>query len=423
MRDSFVRHQRLNSFHKRSDAVIGKIDPTHKEVTVIGAGISGLLIADALKTKGYQVEVLESAPRVGGLLESKQTHLGLVECAAHSFLMTDAMVKHFEEIGITPISVNPKAKARYIYRNGKPQRMPLTFVEILRTLFQYLRRKPILSPTASFEAWGLHHLGEAATRFLIAPFVTGVFAATPQELDFRLAFPKVKQKEKKQMMTLPGGLESWALALRTRLHENIQLNRAVTTLRKIKNIVIATPAPQAANLLRATHPKLAELFEQIPYAPLITITVFAKSLDFGRKAPRGIGVLIPRGEGVRILGVLYNSSAFIGRVRNSDTTSLTVMLGGTTDPEALTLTDSQIEALLKKELNQVLGWSGESFELHITRWKNAIPIYGPRLRAALDTATAELTLQQPGLLLCGNWTGNVSLRGILSDVLTLNRNL
>jgi protoporphyrinogen oxidase len=113
----------------------------------------------------------------------------------------------------------------------------------------------------------------------------------------------------------------------------------------------------------------------------------------------------------------------MGRVVSSETVSLTVMLGGTTDPEAMTLTDSQIEALLKNELHQVLGWVGESFELHITRWKNAIPIYGPHLRVALDTAAAEFAQQKPGVLLCGNWTGNVSLRGILSDTLTLNRNL
>lgn len=397
--------------------MIGRIDPTQKKVTVIGAGISGLLVAYTLKKKGYEVTVLEAGNRVGGLLQSTHSPHGLVESAAHSFLMTDAMVDHFSEIGITPIPV--KTKARYIYRNGKPRRLPLTFFEILGTLFRYLRKKSALSDHSTFKQWGMHHLGEAATKYLIAPFVTGVFAATPEELEFRLAFPKSPKKEKKRMMTLPGGLETWALELSKALAGNIHLSHPIQDLPEGCNVVIATPTAQAAVLLRSVAPQASSLIQKIPYAPLITMTVFVKNEDFRSKVPSGIGVLIPRGEGLRILGVLYNSSSFEGRIRDSKRSSLTVMLGGTTDPNALQLSDAEIEKILRLELNQLLGWSGQDLEIHTTRWQSAIPIYGPDLRLALDCTARELSSLPPGILVAGNWTGNVSLRGILSDVLEL----
>jgi protoporphyrinogen/coproporphyrinogen III oxidase len=403
--------------------VIGKLDSSQRTVTVVGAGISGLLIARVLKRRGYQVTVRESSDRVGGLIQSIPTPDGLVETAAHSFLMTEPMVQHFKELGLHPIPVKPQSKARYIFRDGKARRIPLRFFEILKTLWQWFRPKPKLPDTATLAEWGRHHLGEAATRYLIAPFVTGVFAATPEELQFRLAFPKATKKEKKKMMTLPGGMESWVSALAQELKEEIHLNSAVTELPRTGNVILCTPTDVTRTLLTETHPEIAQALAQITYAPLITITAFAQADDFDPKPPKGVGVLIPRDQGLRILGVLYNSSSFADRVANQDLVSLTVMLGGTTDPDALLFTDDQIRTLMLQELKTLVGYCGNDLVLNIHRWKSAIPIYGKELNQAIAVAESQLAAQTPGLVLFSNWTGKVSLRGLLSDILAIEGTL
>jgi hypothetical protein len=51
----------------------------------------------------------------------------------------------------------------------------------------------------------------------------------------------------------------------------------------------------------------------------------------------------------------------------------------------------------------------------VRRWERAIPLYGDELRAARDAATAGWC-SQPGRLLFGNYTGEVSIRGMIERV-------
>jgi oxygen-dependent protoporphyrinogen oxidase len=68
--------------------MIGSLDTTRREVTVVGAGIAGLLAAYALDKKGYEVTLLEERERAGGLIETQRTDYGIAERAAHSLLLT-----------------------------------------------------------------------------------------------------------------------------------------------------------------------------------------------------------------------------------------------------------------------------------------------------------------------------------------------
>ena len=56
--------------------------------------------------------------------------------------------------------------------------------------------------------------------------------------------------------------------------------------------------------------------------------------------------MIPRSESYRMLGVLFNSSAFENRVNSEEFVSMTYMFGGTEDPTALELSDVEIEKII-----------------------------------------------------------------------------
>ena len=399
--------------------MIGKLNPNDKRVTIVGAGISGLLIGYALKRKGYQVTIHEKTNRCGGLIETKHTPYGIVETAAHSILVNQTVKSLLDELGVEAIGVNSDAKARYIFRKGKMRRMPLNILEIIQTLIRFFSKPKLTKPLSALtlSEWGNAYLGHAATEYLLAPFTTGVFACHPKELNTQLSFPKLlptsphlslfqhlralrknPKSDRGQMMVFKNGTQELIQKLEAQLKENIIFNSAVHDLNSIEgNLVLSVPAVD------------------IQYSPLITATVFMPLSAFPRKAPKGVGVLIPRGEGLRILGVLFNSSAFEGRSLKPDHASLTVMLGGTSDPEVLQLNESEIRTIIESNLKTLFHTQEPASHMEITKWSKAIPVYSFNLYQYITHLDKEYCTT-PGKVVFTNFSGQVSIRGMIETI-------
>ena len=286
--------------------MIGTLNTSDNRVTIIGAGISGLLIGYTLKRKGYQVTIHEKSNRVGGLIQTKHISHGMVETAAHSILVNEEIQKFMNELGVELLSINPDSKARYIYRNGKMRRMPLTIFEIFSTLFHFFS-KPKLPKSLdqlTLEEWGHAYLGKAATRYLLGPFTAGIFACLPSDLNAKISFPKLiptsinlslfqhfrslrkgPKTKRAQMMVFKNGTEDLILKLHQALKNEIKLNSNIDDYQTIDgNLILSIPA------------------QDIDYSPLVTATVFISKNAFTKRSPKGVGVLIPRGENIRMLG-------------------------------------------------------------------------------------------------------------------------
>jgi oxygen-dependent protoporphyrinogen oxidase len=400
--------------------MIGTLNTSDKRVTIIGAGISGLLIGYILKKKGYQVTIHEKSNRVGGLIQTKHISHGMVETAAHSILVNEEIQKFMDELGVELLSINPDSKARYIYRNGKMRRMPLTIFEIFSTLFHFFSKPKLTKPLdqLTLEEWGNAYLGKAATQYLLGPFTAGIFACLPSNLNAKLSFPKLipssgkislfqhlrslrkKPKTKRaQMMVFKNGTEDLILKLHQALKSEIQLNSNIHEHQSIEgNLILSTPSPE------------------IEYSPLVTATVFISKNAFTKKEPKGVGVLIPRGENIRMLGCLFNSSAFSGRVNQEQETSLTVMYGGTSDPTALQIQDADLKTLIDQELRQLLGTNAAPAHIEITKWPKAIPIYSSKLTEYIQHLSQTFS-SKPGKMVFTNFSGQVSIRGMIETTL------
>jgi oxygen-dependent protoporphyrinogen oxidase len=224
------------------------------------------------------------------------------------------------------------------------------------------------------------------------------------------------------MFALKGGMESLIKALVTAQGTTLKLNAPLTDLAALResgaNIIVATDAATAGALLTPPlPPALAKRLAALEYVPLLTATVFVKKTRLTR-FKEGVGVLTARDQGVRALGILFNSSAFPGRVAlGSDLVSLTVMYGGALDQAAVSESDDRVRAWIVEDLSTLLGFTGsgpESLEhVHITRWKRALPHYTRDLRALWPELAAALP---PGVAVFGNWTGQVSLRGMVESL-------
>lgn len=402
--------------------MIGTLNTEDKRVTIVGAGISGLLIGYALQKKGYQVTIHEKSNRCGGLIQTKQTPYGIVETAAHSILVNETVQEFLDELNVEMLSVNPDSKARYIFRDGKMRRMPLSLFEIFKTLFHIFKKPKLNKPLGelSLEDWGNAYLGSAATQFLLTPFTAGIFACHPSELNAKLSFPKLvptspnislfrhlrslkkKTKTKRpQMMVFKYGTEDLIKKLELKLKDQIVYHSTINDLQSIQgNLILSVPA------------------HDIEYSPLVTATVFIAKKSFHQKLPQGVGVLMPRNEKIRMLGCLFNSSAFTGRTKDDSHISLTVMYGGTSDPAALMLSEAELKSTIHQELTQLFEIHAAPTHIEITKWQRAIPIYSAELNRYIDKLSKTFC-STPGKVIFSNYTGQVSIRGMIETIQNL----
>jgi oxygen-dependent protoporphyrinogen oxidase len=428
--------------------VIGTLDPRKKEILIIGGGFSGLIAAERLDRAGWEVTLME-AGRAGGLIKTTHTEFGIVEAAAHSFLATPTIRELCEDLGVELQSVKPDSKARYIYRDGQLRRFPLTIWEAFKTFLRayfMLAAKPGTPAATDLESWGRRHVGRAAVDYLLTPFVRGIYGARPRELSVPAAFPRLSvprghsllsfmlfkmlrgrkdarsgaQAARPKMMAPTKGVGDLVERLRdrvagrlgSRFHENRRLEELPPY---IDNLMLCVPAPEAARLLDAHDAKLASALREVPYAPLISATVF-----FARSAVpkhvRGVGVLVPERETDRAcLGILFNSSSFQGRVTDTERfVSFTVMLGGTSGASLVGHSDHDLRELAATEAQALLGIRAKPLGVFLNRWQRAVPIYGPEVQRAWDAARVGWC-SKPGRLLFGNYAGQVSLRGMVDS--------
>ena len=78
------------------------------------------------------------------------------------------------------------------------------------------------------------------------------------------------------------------------------------------------------------------------------VTVVALAWPGGPWAPKGFGALVPRGEGIRSLGVLYPSSLFTGRAPAGSVLT-TSFLAGALDPVIADLPDAEVVEIATRE--------------------------------------------------------------------------
>lgn len=428
------KYQKRVFFHKRF-SMLGNLSPQQKKVRIVGAGINGLLIAYFLKRRGFKVELNEAADRAGGVIQTSVCTHGMIERAAHSLLVSAEISEFFKEIGVALVPVNPDSKARYIYRNKKMRRMPLDFCEVFQTLLHFFRRpKQALNfQSATLKDWGHAYLGEAATKYLLSPFITGIFACSPAELNAKLAFSKLvppspflslfrffRSKPKTarpQMMTPLHGMQALVDRLSELLKNELHLNSPIQSLPAEENLILTLPTAAISKLLAKDDPASAQLLLQVRYAPLITVTCFYHQSAF-LKIPKGVGVLIPRQEGLRMLGCLFNSSSFPGRTTSSEILSFTAMYGGTLDAEALSLSDDDLNNLLDIEMKTLLSCQSGPLSAHITRWNRAIPVYSNELKVARDALISGFCAV-PGQIIFSNYSREVSIRSSIEALLHL----
>ena len=429
--------------------LLGNLDSTKREVTIVGAGIAGMLAAYQLDKQGYIVTLLESSPRAGGLIQTRQAQHGIAETAAHSLLASPAVKELCDELGVELREVRKDSRAKFIVRDGRLRRFPLNLKEVGGILKRMaFARSPNDEKGMTLEAWARRHLGESALQYLLTPLVRGIYGVQPRELGVAAAFPgllvepgstlfgKIARKAfSRSPKKISGGkkgsgpmvaplnsmsdlVERLEQRLEQRLGERFRKGVTVDSVPDAPNVIIATPTNAAAILIEPESPELSRMLREVHYTPLVSVTAFVDRAACP-SIVKGVGALVPESENRHCLGILFTSSSFEGRVSDDNRfASYTVLLGGTSNPQLVNATDDEIKWEIRHELAGLLGLEGEPIEVVITRWPRAIPQYSTELPRLWETAKATWC-SRPGRLLFGNYTGQVSLRGMIESVASM----
>ncbi|MBD2751744.1 protoporphyrinogen oxidase [Spirosoma validum] len=433
-------------------------------VGIIGAGISGLTVAYELQKRGVDYQLWEAADRPGGYIQSRRdqsnnqpadaTGQYLRELGPNSLLGDADLLFWLDELGLTPdiLFSKPVSKARYIFRNGRYQKLPSGPISLLfggffswKTKLAILRERnnKTLSPQAestqgeTLAQFFRRRFSDEIVEYALGPFVAGIYAGDPEQLLVSETFPVLLQYEKEYGSVLRGliknqsatgrrhsfsfreGMQMLPDALAAKL-TGLSLNDPVQRIQKstdgwrvesrsgiktVDQLVITTPTNVAAKLTGSIYPELASKLSQIAYPPMTAVHSVYKRTDVQHPLD-GFGGLNPKIEGRFSSGHIWSSSVFDGRCPE-DEVLFTTFVGGEANPDNARLPDEDVFSRVHQELVEGFGVKASKPVFRaIQRWEYAIPQYNAHITAVKRPVQ---TVEVDSLYVCANWYGGVSL--------------
>jgi oxygen-dependent protoporphyrinogen oxidase len=168
---------------------------------------------------------------------------------------------------------------------------------------------------------------------------------------------------------------------------------------RFDRVIVALPAPAAAQVLRMASPELSAELAAIQYSSSITVGL-GYDRHVRQSLPPGFGFLVPRSEGKKLLAATFVHNKFPHRAPE-DRALLRCFFAGRNAEDVWQLSDDQIIGIVRAELQQILGLHAEPLFARVYKWKSAMAQYGVGHLERLERIE-RLRQDLPGLALAGN---------------------
>jgi oxygen-dependent protoporphyrinogen oxidase len=398
-------------------------------VVVVGGGITGLAAAWTLERaarSGADVQpwVIEASPRLGGKVLTERVGGFVIDAGPDSFLTTKPWALDLcREVGLADRIVYPQPPRRVyvLYRRRLHPLPDLAGVlprgagAVVRSrLFSWpekvrLALEPLVPPErdgadTSVGAFFRRRLGQAAVDRLVGPLLRGLYGGDPEHLSLTATVPHYREMVRRHrsllgalratpagdggpaFATLAGGLGELVDRLAAELRRTtVRTGCRVEALQRTGTgyrvrlaggedvtadaVVVATPAAQAAALLRSVAPQAAEVLEQVRYACAVVVSVGWAQEQVAR-LPAGHGYLVARGEPVRHVACTWSSAKWPQRAPPGY-----VLLRFYAGADLCGASDDALAAAVLEDARSVLGQRGSPVLVRIHRWEQALPHY------------------------------------------------
>ncbi|MDE3167327.1 MAG: protoporphyrinogen oxidase [Acidobacteriota bacterium] len=431
-------------------------------VLIIGGGISGLATAYYLAKRGVASTILESRPRLGGVIRTERVEGCTLEAGPDSFLSAKpAALELIRDLGMSGevIGSNDHLRVTFVRKNGRlvplpdglmmmvPTRiLPLVTTPLLslrtktRMGLELLRSPKMRAGDESVADFVREHYGQEAVDYLAEPLLSGIYGGDPRQLSVRAVLPRFVELSQQYgsltrgvlasrakapkppggapaplFRTLKGGLGDLvdAVARAIAPHATVRTARAETIERtatgyrvraggdwiEASHLVLACEAHSAAQLIADMDGPSAEILAGVGYSSSMTVAIGYRAADFARP-PAGFGFLIPKKERRRLVACTWVGTKFPYRVPDGLIVAR-CFLGGMEDAGVLEESDDAILAAVCGELRDIAQVTARPVFSRIARWPRAMaqyPVGHPGRVAELDSRVAAI----PGLYLAGN---------------------
>ncbi|MEO6461586.1 MAG: protoporphyrinogen oxidase, partial [Candidatus Eisenbacteria bacterium] len=398
-----------------------------------------------------ELVVYEAATRPGGIVATAREHDLVLEDGPDSFVTDKPEARALcERLGLTPrlVGTRPQFRRSAVVRGGRLVPTPPGFQLLAPARLGPLLASPLLSlagrarvalepwvPARTREAGAIvdeslasfvtRRLGRELLERVAEPMVGGIYGADPARLSMLATFPRFLRLEAEHgsvirglaaaaagheasgpryglFASLAGGMQELTDALAARLPARaLQLGTAVTRLvpspagwivetargmATFEAVIVTLPAPGAGDLVAAFDPALADRLSAFPRGSSATVTFAFEASDVGH--PRDLaGFVVPRREGLLLLGVSFTDRKFEGRAAAG-----TAILRAFLDARALALDDDALAVRAHGELARLLALRPGALPRarRVVRWPGAMPHYEvghlDRVREAAEAA-------------------------------------
>lgn len=352
---------------------------------IVGAGLTGLFLCDALARRGVESVVLERDAEPGGVVRSRVVEGRVLEHGPQRARLTAAFGDLVRRLGLEgDMLLAREGLPLFVYRRGALREVPFRLGTALRTdllsptgkarlLLEPLR--PGIRAGETAEEYFVRRFGREAYEAVLGPLFGGVYASDPGRMDaaralgpflghtggsllLRLLAWYARGGALPAAFTFREGMQTLPRRLAAAHGDRVRLGAAVERVEtsvgraallldgeriRCRAVVLTTPAAEAARLLADIAPDAASRLRSLRYNRLAAVHMLAD-------APlHGFGYQVAYGEPLRTRGVTWNASLF-GRPG-----LFTAYLGGARDPDLADAGDAELAGVATQEFEQVTG--------------------------------------------------------------------
>jgi len=419
-------------------------------------------LEESRRAGAIEYKLYEASAHLGGVLRTEHIHGCIVEAGPDSFISEKPWAADLCRtlgLGDQLIGSNDADRKTYILVRGRLIPMPdgLMFMvptKILPTGFsplfswstklrmaqEFFRPPHAVNGDESVASLVDRHYGAEMVDRLADPLLSGVYGGEAANLSVRAVLPRFAEMERNHgslgramlaarkkiprraskpapplFTSLKNGMQQLAETLVLRLDpSSLLINTPVQSVQPeaggwtvstnsqsahFDGLILAMPAHAAAKLLDASSRELSSELAAIRYSSSITVGLGYDN-DVRQSLPAGFGFLVPRSERKQLLAATFVHNKFPHRAPD-DRALLRCFFAGSSAEKAWQLTDDAIIAIVRKELQQILGLRAKPLFARVYKWKSAMAQYGVGHLERLERIE-RLRLQLPKLALAGN---------------------